>query len=155
MVEMHPSSAARFPVTPPSLLGPDPWALTPEQGFTLLELMIVMVIIGILAAIAVPSFTQHVRSANEAVLREDLHTIRNAIDSYTIDKQKAPQTLDDLVQSGYLKVIPKDPITKRNDTWVPVQEDTLMSIDQTQSGIDDVHSGAQMNASDGTSYSTW
>jgi general secretion pathway protein G len=117
--------------------------------------MIVMVIIGILAAIAVPSFTQHVRSANEAVLREDLHTIRNAIDSYTIDKQKAPQTLDDLVQAGYLKVIPKDPITKRNDTWVPVQEDTLMSIDQTQSGIDDVHSGAQMNASDGTSYSTW
>jgi general secretion pathway protein G len=141
MVEMHPS---RRPV-----------AGSTEAGFTLLELMIVMVIIGVLAAIAVPSFIQHVRSANEAVLREDLHTLRNAIDSYTVDKQKAPQTLDDLVQAGYLKSIPKDPITKRNDTWVVAQSDTLMSLDQTQSGIDDVHSGAQATASDGTAYSTW
>ena len=83
--------------------------------------MIVMVIIGILAAFAVPSFIQHVRSAREAVLREDLHTMRTAIDSYTVDKQKAPQTLDDLVQAGYLKAMPKDPITQRTDTWVAVQ----------------------------------
>ena len=124
-------------------------------GFTLIELMIVMIIIGILAAFAVPAFTQHVRNAKEAALREDLHVLRDAIDSYTIDKQKAPQTLDDLVQAGYIKVMPKDPMTQRNDTWVPVQEDTMMSLDQTQSGIDDVHSGAQLNASDGTAYSTW
>ena len=114
-----------------------------------------MTIIALLSAIAIPSFTQHVRNAKEAVLREDLHTLRNAIDSYTIDKQKAPQTLDDLVQAGYIKVMPKDPFTNRTDTWVTVQEDTLMSLDQTQSGIDDVHSGAQMNAADGTSYTTW
>jgi general secretion pathway protein G len=130
-------------------------ARTAEQGFTLLELMIVMVVIGILAAIAIPSYLSSVRSAKEAVLREDLHAMRSAIDSYTVDKQKAPQSLDDLVQAGYLKVMPVDPFTLRSDTWIPVQEDSLMSLDQTASGIDDVHSGAQMSASDGSSYSTW
>ena len=126
-----------------------------EQGFTLLELMIVMVIIGILAAIAIPSFVSNVRNAKEAVLKEDLHVIRGAIDAYTVDKQKAPQTLDDLVQGGYLKTMPKDPFTNRSDSWVPVQSDSLNSLDQTASGIDDVHSGAQLSAADGTSYSTW
>ncbi len=126
-----------------------------EQGFTLLELMIVMVVIGLLAAIAIPSYTNNVRNAKEAVLKEDLHTMRTAIDSYTVDKQKAPDTLDDLVQAGYLKTMPVDPFTKRSDTWIPVQDDTLSTIDQTQSGIDDVHSGAQLTASDGTSYNTW
>ncbi|WP_263385081.1 type II secretion system protein [Granulicella arctica] len=126
-----------------------------EQGFTLLELMIVMIIIGILAAVAVPAYLQSVKKAKEAVLREDLHAMRSAIDSYTVDKQKAPQQLDDLVQAGYLKSMPKDPITNRTDSWVPGQEDSLMSIDQTQAGIDDVHSGAQETSSEGTSYSTW
>lgn len=126
-----------------------------EQGFTLLELMIVMVVIGLLAAIAIPSYTNNIRNAKEAVLKEDLHTMRTAIDSYTVDKQKAPETLDDLVQSGYLKTMPVDPFTKRSDTWVPVQSDSYSTTDQTQSGIDDVHSGAQMTASDGTSYNTW
>ena len=126
-----------------------------EQGFTLIELMIVMTIISLLAAIAIPSYVNNIRRAKEAVLREDLHTMRTAIDSYTVDKQKAPQSLDDLVQAGYLKAMPKDPITDRTDTWLPVQEDSLMSLDQTEPGIDDVHSGAQQTASDGTSYSTW
>jgi len=126
-----------------------------EQGFTLIELMIVMTIISLLAAIAIPSYVNNIRRAKEAVLREDLHTMRTAIDSYTVDKQKAPQSLDDLVQAGYLKTMPKDPITDRTDTWLPVQEDSLMSLDQTEPGIDDVHSGAQQTASDGTSYSTW
>jgi general secretion pathway protein G len=126
-----------------------------EQGFTLLELMIVMVVIGLLAAIAIPSYTRNIRAANEAVLKEDLHTMRTAIDSYTVDKQKAPQSIDDLVQSGYLKTMPIDPMTKRSDTWMTVQEDTLMSLDQTESGINDVHSGSQQTASDGTSYNTW
>ena len=126
-----------------------------EQGFTLLELMIVMIIIGILTAVAVPAYLQSVRKAKEAVLREDLHAMRSAIDSYTVDKQKAPQQLEDLVESGYLKMMPKDPLTNRTDTWVPGQEDALSSIDQTQSGINDVHSGAQETSSDGTAYSTW
>jgi general secretion pathway protein G len=81
--------------------------------------------------------------------------MRRAIDSYTVDKQKAPQTLDDLVQSGYLKSMPIDPMTKRSDTWMTVQSDTLMTLEQTDGGIDDVHSGSQLTASDGTSYSTW
>ena len=126
-----------------------------QQGFTLLELMIVMIIIMTLAAIAIPSYMNNVRHAREAVLKEDLHTMRTAIDSYTVDKEKAPQTLDDLVQAGYLKAMPVDPFTHRSDTWLAVQDDSLMTIDQTQSGISDVHSGAQETASDGTSYNTW
>ncbi len=132
-----------------------PAAHKSTAGFTLIELMIVMVIIGLLAAIAVPAYVQNVRNAREAVLKEDLHTLRSAIDSYTIDKQKAPQSLDDLVQAGYLKVMPVDPFTHRSDTWQPVQTDTLQSLDQTDSGIGDVHSGAQMLGADGTSYNTW
>jgi general secretion pathway protein G len=126
-----------------------------EQGFTLLELMIVMVIIGILAAIAVPAYVNAVRSAREATLKADLYTMRRAIDSYTVDKQKAPQSLEDLVQAGYLKSMPVDPFTHRSDTWVPAQSDVLSSVDQTEPGIDDVHSGAQLVGSDGTAYNTW
>jgi general secretion pathway protein G len=126
-----------------------------EEGFTLVELMVVMMVIAILTAIAVPAYTTYIRNAKEVALREDLHEMRGAIDSYTVDKQKAPQSLDDLVQAGYLRQIPKDPITQRTDTWVPVQSDMLSGIDQTESGIDDVHSGAQMSASDGSSYTTW
>lgn len=141
---------------PPLQSTPSPLPPTPcSSGFTLLELMIVMVIIGILATVAIPAYVSNVRNAKEAALREDLHVMRAAIDSYTVDKQKAPQSLDDLVQSGYLKVMPMDPFTHRSDTWVSVQEDTLMSLDQTQPGIDDVHSGAQMSAGDGTAYNTW
>ncbi len=126
-----------------------------ERGFTLLELMIVMSIIGILAAIAIPSFVQNVRHAKEAVLREDLQTMRSAIDSYTYDKQKAPQTGDDLVTSGYLKAMPKDPMTQRTDTWTFDQGSNLTTVDETQSGIDNVHSGAQEVSTEGTSYNTW
>lgn len=126
-----------------------------EQGFTLLELMIVMVVIGLLAAIAIPSYTNNIRNAKEAVLKEDLHTMRTAIDSYTVDKQKGPDSLEDLVQAGYLKALPVDPFTRRSDTWMPVQGSSMSTIDQTQSGIDDVHSGSQLTGSDGTSYSTW
>jgi general secretion pathway protein G len=126
-----------------------------EGGFTLVELMIVMTIIGLLAAIAIPSYIQSVKRAKEAVLREDLHTIRTAIDSYTVDKEKAPQGLDDLVQSGYLKSIPIDPMTSRNDTWMTGQSDTLTDINETQGGIDDIHSGSQGVSVEGTTYNTW
>lgn len=125
-------------------------------GFTLLELMIVMAIIAVLAAIAAPAYTAVVKHAREAVLKDDLHTMRAAIDSYTYDKQKAPQALEDLVQAGYLKEMPKDPFTQRADTWVGSQSDSYTSIDETQSGgLDDVHSGSQQLSTEGTTYNTW
>jgi general secretion pathway protein G len=135
--------------------GGDETGVGPESGFTLLELLIVMVIIATLAAMAIPMYTRNVLAAKEAVLREDLQVMRTAIGSYTVDKQKAPQSLEDLVTAGYLKAIPKDPITGRTDTWTLSQSDTLSTVDQTAAGIDDVHSGAQLTATDGTSYMTW
>jgi len=126
-----------------------------DSGFTLVELMIVMAIIMILSAMAVPIFARQVKRAKEAVLREDLHVMRTAIDSYTVDKEKAPQGLDDLVQAGYLKTVPIDPLTNRNDTWLTSESDALTDINQTEGGIDDVHSGSQAVASDGTTYNTW
>ena len=116
-----------------------------EAGFTLVELMVVMLIIAILAAIAIPAYVASIRAAREAVLKEDLHVMRDAIDSYTNDKDKAPQTLDDLVSGGYLKVIPIDPVTHSNSTWVPTMDDTLQNVDQTDPGMTDVHSGSDQD----------
>ena len=126
-----------------------------DGGFTLIELIIVMAIIAILASIAVPSYLSSMKAAKEAVLKEDLHVMRNAIDSYTMDKGKAPQSLDDLVQSGYLKSIPADPITHSDQTWVTNTSDTYESVDESEPGIDDVHSGSQETGSNGQMYSTW
>ena len=91
----------------------------------------------------------------EDVLKEGLYQMRVAIDQYTQDKQMAPQHLTDLVSAGYLHAIPKDPFTNSAKTWVEVQEDTLHSIDQTQPGISDVHSGSNLVSSDGTRYDSW
>ena len=126
-----------------------------DTCFTLVELMIVMAIIGVLAMVAVPSYISAIRHAREAVLREDLHTLRAAIDSYTMDKQKAPQSLDDLLQDGYLKSIPEDPMTKSSTTWVTDTSDAMHSLDQTDPGIDDIHSGSDEAGSDGQPYNTW
>jgi general secretion pathway protein G len=126
-----------------------------RSGFTLLELIIVITIITILVAIAVPTYTTHLRHSREVVLKEDLYHMRNSIDQYTQDKNKAPQVLDDLVTAGYLKAIPKDPFTNASDTWQTVQEDVLMALDQTQPGITDVHSGSTQTSSEGTAYNTW
>src|ERR1700761_3823863 len=126
-----------------------------EGGFTLVELMIVMAIIMILATVAIPIYVRTLQRAKEATLREDLHTMRTAIDSYTIDKEKAPDSLDDLVQAGYLKSVPVDPMTSSSQTWITGMSDTMTDINETQGGLDDVHSGSQAIASDGTTYNTW
>lgn len=125
------------------------------RGFTLIEMIIVIAIIGILVATAIPVYRMHLLHAHEAVLKEDLYTMRNAIDQYTQDKSKAPQDLSDLVSAGYLRAIPKDPFTSNNTSWQVVQEDVLQSIDQTAPGITDVHSGSNLTSSEGTAYSSW
>jgi general secretion pathway protein G len=125
------------------------------NGFTLVELMVVMLIIAILAGIAIPAYVASIRAAREAVLREDLHVMRDAIDSYTNDKDKAPQALDDLVSGGYLKAIPNDPMTHSDSTWVPTMDDSMRNLDQTDPGMTDVHSGSDQVGSDGQAYSAW
>jgi general secretion pathway protein G len=125
-----------------------------QQGFTLLELMIVMIVMGILMSIAIPIYSQSVVRAREAVLRNDLFELRKLLSQYTLDKQKAPQSLEDLVSAGYLKDIPKDPMTHEAN-WEVKQEEVLLTVDQQDPGIDDVHSASSMISSDGTAYNTW
>ena len=120
----------------------------------MIELMIVISLILILLSIGIPLYTQSIKRAKESVLRQDLFTLRSVISQYTLDKQKAPQSLDDLVQGGYLKQIPKDPFTGEAH-WQVEQEDVLLAVDQQEPGISDVHSASNLNSSEGTAYSTW
>ena len=124
-------------------------------GFTLIELIIVVSIMLILIAVAAPIYRNSIIRAKEAVLRDNLFTLRQLIDEYTLDKQKAPQSLEDLVSEGYLRLIPRDPFTRSNTTWQEEMEDTLMAVDQTEPGIVDVRSGSEHVSLEGTPYSTW
>lgn len=127
-----------------------------RQGFTLLELMITMTIILVLATLAVPSYRTSILRTREAVLRDNLFTLRSLIDQFTLDKKKAPQSLEDLALEGYLRKIPEDPFTGSNLTWVEdFGEDIFLSGDQELGGIVDVHSGSQETSLDGSLYSSW
>jgi general secretion pathway protein G len=126
-----------------------------QRGFTLIELIIVCAMISILLGVMVPIYKIHIVHANEAVLKQDLFNMRQAIDQYTQDKAKAPQALDDIVTAGYLRALPKDPFTHASDSWQAVQEDVLESIDQTAPGISDVKSGSSLISTEGTAYSSW
>ena len=126
-----------------------------SRGFTLIELMMVISIILILYSIATPIYKTALLHSKEAVLRDNLFTMRSLIQQYTLDKQKAPQSLEDLVAANYLKQIPRDPFTGSSDSWTVEQEDTLLSVDQQEPGIVDVHSGSSMTSSEGTPYSSW
>ena len=124
-------------------------------GFTMIELMIVMSIVVILIGIAVPMYQRSILRAKETILKNNLFTLRTVIDEYTYDKQRAPQTLQDLVSEGYLREVPIDPITGTNTTWRVVMEDAMQSVNQTEPGIFDVKSGSDQTSLDGTSYSEW
>jgi general secretion pathway protein G len=124
-------------------------------GFTLIELLIVMSIVTILVSLAIPIYQKSILRSKEAVLHSNLYTMRTVIDEYTYDKQKAPQALQDLVQEGYLREVPKDPMTDSNTTWRIVMEDATQSVDQTEPGIFDVHSGSDKMGLDGTPYADW
>jgi general secretion pathway protein G len=117
--------------------------------------MIVITIIAILGAIAIPIYRAVVLNAKETVLKDNLRTIRRVIDQYTADKKKAPQTLQDLVDSGYFRELPIDPITNSNSTWETVADTAVSSPEQTESGIIDVHSSSPAVSSEGTPYNTW
>jgi general secretion pathway protein G len=124
-------------------------------GFTLIELMIVMAIIAVLLSIALPIYTRSITRAKESVLKNNLFTMRNVIDEYTYDKQKAPQSLQDLVSEGYLRQIPTDPMTNSADTWKPIMEDAQASVSQTEPGLFDIRSGSDKMSLEGTAYSEW
>ncbi len=126
-----------------------------RRGFTIIELMIVLTIIGILVGIAIPTYQKSLIRANETVLRSNLFTLRTMIDEYTYDKQKGPQTLQELVDQGYLRDVPMDPITKSNQTWKIIMEDALSSVSQTEPGIFDVRSGSDKKSLEGTMYAEW
>jgi len=125
-----------------------------RRGYTLIELIIVMAIVSILMAIAVPQYQKSLRRTKETLLHSHLQTLRTVIDEFTFDKKKAPQTLQDLVAEGYLRAVPIDPITG-NDEWRTVQEDSLTAVDQTEPGIYDVRSLSDQISLEGTPYSEW
>ena len=124
-------------------------------GFTLIEMMIVMSIIIILIGLAIPYYQKAIQRSKETVLHNNLTAMRNTIDEYTFDKQKAPQSLQDLVTDGYLRAIPKDPITGASDTWKITMEDAGQAVNTNEPGIFDVHSGSPLKSLDGTAYADW
>ncbi|MGB7731528.1 MAG: prepilin-type N-terminal cleavage/methylation domain-containing protein [Candidatus Acidiferrum sp.] len=134
--------------------GSDALARGGQRGFTLIELMIVIAIIAILVGMAAGIYSKTIQHARESVLRKDLQTMREAIDNYTLDKQQAPQSLQDLVDAHYMRQVPIDPVNQQND-WVPHYGDAVLSPDQSSTGMDDVHSGSDEVGSDGTAYNTW
>ena len=126
-----------------------------SSGFTLVELLIVISLISILAAMGIVQYRNSVISARESVLRTDLFRMRDAIDQYYADKQKYPSTLDALVSEGYMRTLPKDPFTNSSDSWVTEPAEPDPSNPGADPGVYNGKSAATGTALDGTSYSEW
>jgi general secretion pathway protein G len=125
------------------------------RGFTFVELMVVITIIVILITMAIPIYNNTIKRSKETVLKQNLFTLRTVIDNYTFDKQKAPQSLQDLVSEGYLREVPYDPMTGSNQSWRTIQEDASQSVNQSEPGIFDIKSGSDKIGLDGTPYAEW
>jgi general secretion pathway protein G len=132
---------------------PNSWPL--RRGFTFIELMVVMAIIVVLITMAIPVYQKSITRAKESVLKNNLFTIRTVIDNYTYDKQKAPQSLQELVTEGYLREIPVDPMLASNQGWRIIMEDATQAVNQDSPGIFDVRSGSDKLGLDGTPYADW
>lgn len=122
--------------------------MTGERGFTLLELMFIVTILGILVTMAVPSYRTSAVKAREAVLMRDLFTVRDLLDQHRADKGKYPASLNDLVAAGYLRDVPNDPFTRSASTWQEIYE-------VTEGGVFDVHSGSDLVGTNGVPYNKW
>jgi general secretion pathway protein G len=128
--------------------------MSKRAGYTLIEMVIVIAIIGTLVSIAVPLYQKSLLRTKESLLKNNLFTLRTVLDEYTFDKQKAPQSLDDLVNEGYLRAVPIDPISGNNQ-WKTIMEDAVSSVNQTMPGIFDVRSMSNAKSLEGTPYSDW
>jgi general secretion pathway protein G len=126
-----------------------------ERGFTLIELMVVMTIIVTLATIAMVQYRQSVQLARESVLKDDLFKLRDAIDQYYADKNQYPPTLEDLVTAGYIRALPKDPITNSTSSWQEVPAEPDPNNPSIAPGVYDVKSGSELTAMDGSRYADW
>jgi len=134
---------------------PKPKSASGPEGFSLLEMMMVITVILIVVSISAPIYTTGIVRAREAVLRDDLFTLCALIDRFTLDNGRAPARLEELVEGGYLGRIPTDPFTGSNETWQEQKEDAPLSPNQTGLGIVDVHSGSNLVSLEGTPYSSW
>jgi general secretion pathway protein G len=126
-----------------------------RRGFTFVEIMVVLTIIVILISMAIPIYSRSILRAKESVLKNNLFTMRTVIDNYTYDKQKAPQSLQDLVSEGYLQKVPIDPMTGNNQGWRTIMEEASQSVNQSEPGIFDVKSTSDKIGLDGTPYADW
>jgi general secretion pathway protein G len=132
-----------------------PGRRTAARGFSMIELLVVVSLIVVLAGIGMAQYRNGVTRAQEAVLKEDLYRMRDALDQYHADKQKYAASLEDLVTEGYLRAMPKDPFTQSSDTWLPVPAEPDESDPEAATGVYDVKSGSDRTALDGSKYAEW